>query len=111
MIMANDIIIGSQAITLEDAVKLNPDDIAVSGTIPFFCKGRDAARNTVLREPIVALLQIRKHKGCDSVSLDVNCRYAGGGHGNYCSTSDKNFSQKIVCPYSIDLPYALDLQY
>jgi len=80
----------------------------VTFTIP--CYGRDFDGNPVLREPVMAdviVSQSTEH----SISLNVKCVYNTGGHGQRCKAShpevDK-ISEGVNCPYSADVPYALD---
>ncbi len=80
---------------------------------PIECKGRDAFGNEVLAEPVKVNVRI-SNKGTESmISLDVECIYNTGGHGQRCKASHPKFDnivreKGIRCPYVCDIPYALE---
>ncbi len=77
------------------------------------CKGRDADRNEVLERAISVLLAIRRLGDGKTISISVNeCPYNTGSHGHRCKAShpgQDKVGRGVSCPYSLDLPYAMDI--
>ncbi len=78
-------------------------------TVP--CKGRDAAGQEVLAEPVLAEVSVSHRTGSSIISLDVRCPHNTGSHGQRCKAShpgkDK-VGDGVACCYACDLPYALE---
>ena len=73
------------------------------------CKGRDSDRKEVLANPENVKVEIYKKKNSNMISSIVECPYSVGAHGHGCRASHpENYKGDILCPYSFDLPYALD---
>ena len=66
------------------------------------CLGRNTIQEPVLQEPVNPIVYARQRD--NSIHIDVHCEYNAGPHGNSCLAS----GTQATCPYSIDLPYALD---
>ena len=76
------------------------------------CKGRDAEKKEVLTKSVGVKVKIDQANGDEkNISLSVKCKYNTGGHGQRCKAShpyvDK-VGEGIICPYSVDIPYAFD---
>lgn len=86
-------------------------DTEVEQVFTVQCKGRDREQKEVfVDKPFTA--EVRAHQRPDSsmICLDVACLYICGAHGGECSASKKK-NDLGHCPYSIDLPWAIDNQY
>ena len=79
-------------------------------TFAISCYGRDANGNTVLPEPVQIICNVRQSTEW-TISIDVTCPYSTRGHRERCKAShpetDK-IGEGVACPYSLDIPYALD---
>ena len=79
---------------------------------PILCKGRDIVGNETLKDPVEVEIKIYQSIGNNStISSEVKCPYNTGGHGQRCKASHPEFDKierSIFCPYSFDLPYALE---
>ncbi|MBR9705816.1 hypothetical protein GOV14_02155 [Candidatus Pacearchaeota archaeon] len=75
------------------------------------CKGRDEQRNEVLEEAVKVTVNVTP-SGESILSSSVECQYNTGSHGQRCKASHPEVDKQgkgIICPYSIDIPYAIDL--
>jgi len=73
------------------------------------CLGRRAPGIPALREPVDAVVHIRQ--AGNSISLDVNCIYNTGGHGQRCKASHPNVDKVgdgVFCAYAVDIPWHHD---
>ena len=68
------------------------------------CKGRNLNRREVLETPVKAVVVVHQSLGTNSICIDVQCVHSCGSHGGGCKAGGGEAS----CPYSIDLPFALD---
>ena len=75
---------------------------------PVKCLGRDHTRKPVLEEAVHVQVNIHQNPDSDTISSSVNCIHIHGSHSQYCNASGEGNTAKIVCPYSFDLPNALD---
>ncbi len=78
--------------------------------IPIQCFGRDASYQSTLTKPVFACVDVSSDG--EHISLNVQCRYNTGSHGQRCKASHPNedkVGDGVFCPYAIDLPYAPDL--
>lgn len=87
-------------------------DKYVEQNFPVECKGRDDEGNEVLDKPVAVNVKVYKSPGSSRISSLVECPYNTGGHGQRCKAShppgvDK-VGQGVICPYSFDIPYALE---
>jgi hypothetical protein len=78
---------------------------AITQNYPIKCKGRNEIGEEVLSTPIKVNVKISKESDSNMISSIVKCRYNDGGHGQRCTASGK---EKVNCPYSFDIPYALE---
>ena len=88
-------------------------DKYVTQKYPIECKGRNLLRKDVLSEPVRVLVEIFKSPDSNTISSNVECPYNIGGHGDRCKASHPEVDKKEVgvsCPYSFDIPYAIDKQ-
>ncbi len=84
--------------------------------IEFKCSGRDSKQKEILGKSdilVVAGAQITFREMCRGdlwITITINCPYNCGGHGDCCSLGEKCSPSRGqgVCPYSVDLPYAID---
>ncbi len=86
-------------------------DRAVEQTFPIQCSGRDREGNEVLPKPVDVQVRISKSVGCNTISTNVTCQYNTGGHGQRCKASHPRVDkiwEGVGCPYSLDIPYALE---
>ena len=86
-------------------------DSYVSVVFPIECKGRDSAGHLALKDAIDVKVKIYKRPGGSDISSLVECSYNTGGHGQRCKASHPEVDKEgegVICPYSFDLPYALD---
>ena len=85
----------------------------VEQIFPIECKGRNRAGIDVFDSPIKINLRIYKTPDSSIISSDVSeCPYNSGSHGHRCraavpKNTDKT-NEGARCPYSFDIPYALD---
>ncbi|MFC1640985.1 hypothetical protein ACFL2D_02975 [Patescibacteria group bacterium] len=78
--------------------------------IQFTCGGRNERGQSALQEQITVTLRVSLF-GTSMISLDVDCPHNTGGHGERCKAShpeQDKVGSGITCPYTIDLPYAID---
>jgi len=79
------------------------------------CRGRNFKGKEALRDPIEARITIYQRRGDkENISSLVDCPYNAGGHGQQCKSSHKHvdkITHGIICPYSFDIPYALEGRY
>tara|TARA_Y100000310_G_C20633372_1_gene789841 strand:- start:904 stop:1164 length:261 start_codon:yes stop_codon:yes gene_type:complete len=75
------------------------------GTFDLECNGRNGLGEEVLKSPLSISVSIHKKEGSNALSSVVHCRYNSGFHGEKCGLSD------AVCPYSFDIPHAIDKMY
>ena len=87
-------------------------DTYLEMAFPIQCHGRDASRKEVLLEPVAVKVRVSQHHGDEkNISLDVECPHNTGGHGQRCKASHPNtdkVGEGVGCPYSVDIPYAID---
>ena len=80
--------------------------------VPFQCKGRNHLGKSALEIPVSSEVVITPIKGDTlTISLNVNCTFNTGSHGQRCKAShpdQDNFGVDILCPYSLDIPYVED---
>lgn len=79
---------------------------------PIKCRGRNALGEEVLPKPVSAKVKVYQSPGDEkNISLSVDCVHNTGGHGQRCKAShpgkDK-VGEGVGCPYSADIPYALE---
>lgn len=83
----------------------------IEQTFSIQCKGRDKLGKEILGEPVDVKIKISNYRGSNIISSIVSCLYNTGGHGQRCKASHPNadkVSEGIICPYSFDIPYALE---
>jgi hypothetical protein len=83
----------------------------VEQNFPIQCKGRDPNGKEVLGRAADAVVNMHQSPGSNVISSSVTCPYNTGSHGERCKASRPKFDQVgkgIVCPYSLDIPYALE---
>jgi hypothetical protein len=84
----------------------------VTQIFPVECKGRDIKGNDVLEQPTPVNVTISKSPDSSMLSSTVACFYNTGAHGERCKAShpnqDKKYKNGITCPYSFDIPFALE---
>ncbi len=78
------------------------------------CRGRDSAGKEVLQNPVDVSVKISKSPDSNDISSMVECPHNTGGHGQRCKAShppgvDK-VGEGVGCPYSFDVPYALEIK-
>jgi hypothetical protein len=87
-------------------------DKFVEKTFDVKCKGRNSKGNNVLMTGEIVHVNIYKSPGSNSIESQVRCKYNCGSHGDECSASyqhlEKKPKKRIGCPYSFDVPYALE---
>ena len=82
-------------------------DKCIEQIFPIKCCGRDNKGEYFLEKSVDVTLTICQRLGNEEIiSSIVNCPYNAGGHGQRCIVSDSN--KKVDCPYSFDIPYALE---
>lgn len=88
------------------------EDAYLEIVFPVQCRGRDASGKEVLVEAVAVKVKASQHHGDEkNISLDVECPHNTGGHGQRCFASHPHtdkIRKGVGCPYSIDIPYALD---
>ena len=92
-------------------LKIMAIDDYVTQTYPIECKGRNKVGDEVLDVPVSVNVRIHKSPGSSMISSRVECPYNTGGHGQRCKASHRDFDkvgEGIGCPYSFDIPYALE---
>ncbi len=79
----------------------------IEARFPIKCKGRSPSMEEILEDAVdVMVLVSQCPDNYQSISLHVEgCPHNGGSHGGRCDASGY---KGVSCPYSIDLPYALD---
>lgn len=77
---------------------------------PIKCRGRDFQEKEVLVSPIDVKVTIYQKPGSNIISSLVDCQYNAGSHGQLCNASSlvNKTKEKVNCPYSFDLPHALE---
>ncbi|MFH1065228.1 MAG: hypothetical protein V1734_01855 [Nanoarchaeota archaeon] len=86
-------------------------DTEVEQVFKVQCRGRDREQKEVfVDKPFTAEVRAHQRPGTHLICLDVTCLYQCGAHGGECSASKKK-NDLGHCPYSIDLPWAIDNQY
>ncbi len=91
-----------------------PIDKYVQQVFPIECMGRDINGNEVLAEPVEVKVRIYKFLGNNTISSEVECPYNTGGHRQRCKASHPKIDKILLvgegvgCPYSFDIPYALE---
>lgn len=92
-------------------------DKYIEQRFPIKCYGRDYLGNEVLKEPVSVEVKIYQSNGSEEViSSNVYCPFNTGGHGQRCKAFHPEIDKLIeggkvfdaFCPYSFDLPYALE---
>ena len=86
-------------------------DEYVTQTYSIVCKGRNDVGDEDLDYPINAEVEIHKRPGSNIISSNVECPYNIGGHGQRCKASHPDIykvGEGVGCPYSFDIPYALE---
>ena len=82
----------------------------MTAIFPIQCWGRNADGDPVLNKPVDVELQVFKSSD-DTLTVNVKCPYNTGGHGQRCKASHPKVDKLgdgVLCPYSVDLPYAID---
>ncbi|MBS3107835.1 hypothetical protein J4468_02860 [Candidatus Woesearchaeota archaeon] len=88
-------------------------DEYVTQTYPIECKGRNEVGDEVLDTPVSVKVKIDKSMGSNMISSNVECPYNTGGHGQRCKASHPQVDKVgkgVGCPYSFDIPYALEVK-
>ena len=90
-------------------------DAYLEMVFPIQCRGRDRAKKEVLSEPVAVKVKVSQSIGDEkNISIDVECPYNTGGHGQRCKALhpkvDKVGKKGVGCPYGLDIPYALDMR-
>jgi hypothetical protein len=83
----------------------------ITQTYPILCRGRDKNGEETLEKAINAQVDIYKLSDSSTLFCVVHCIYNTGGHGQRCKASHPDVDkvgEGILCPYSIDIPYALE---
>jgi len=83
----------------------------MSKTYVIRCRGRDDRSDEVLDDSVKARIIISKRRRSNDISINVDCPYNTGSHGQRCKASHLNIDkigEGVLCPYSVDLPYAFD---
>jgi len=86
-------------------------DHFVKQTYPIECKGRNEIGDEALDAPVKVLVEVYKSQASNTISSIVRCLYNTGGHGQRCKASHPDvdkIGEGVGCPYSFDLPYALE---
>lgn len=85
-------------------------DKYIEQVFPIQCLGRNWLGRTVLSEPVAVKVHVIQSCGDEeNISLNVECLYNTGGHGQRCKASHPELDKVgdgAGCPYSIDIPYA-----
>lgn len=81
----------------------------VEQVYPIECNGRNARGEHALCVPVNVRVKIYKSPDSNMISSIVECKYNKGSHGEECSVT-KLSKEKVNCPYSFDLPYALEMR-
>jgi hypothetical protein len=87
-------------------------DCYMSVVFPIKCRGRDYDGKEVLKKPTDVKVKISKSPAGPYISLDVECSYNTGGHGQRCGVPDQDrekIGEGVFCVYSLDLPHAMDV--
>lgn len=86
----------------------------VEQIFPVECMGRDSNGNEVLAIPERVKVLIAKSPCSNTISSTVECPYNTGAHGQRCRAShpgqDKVLNG-VICPYSFDIPYCLEVNH
>ena len=88
-------------------------DEYVTQTYPIECKGRNEIWDEVLDIPVSVKVEIHKSPRSNMISSNVECPYNTGGHGQRCKASHPKVDkvgEGVGCPYSFDIPYALEVK-
>ncbi len=83
----------------------------IEQNFPIQCIGRDKSGKEVLSEAVDVEVRIYKRPDSNMISSSVKCPYNTGGSGQRCKASHPEVDKVgdgINCPYSFDIPYALD---
>jgi len=86
-------------------------DKVVTQTYPVECKGRNEVGDEVLATPVSVTIEVYQSRGSYIISSIVQCPYNTGGHGQRCNASHPGVDkvgEGVGCPYSFDLPHALE---
>lgn len=75
---------------------------------PIRCLGRNSERKPVLEKAVDVKVNIHKSPNSSLISSSVECKYIYGSHSQFCRASKQGDVAEIICPYSFDLPYAID---
>lgn len=73
------------------------------------CNGRDVNGNEVLTKSVEVELRIYQSQGSSTISCSNNCPYNLGEHWQNCKALNKEELRGGICPYSFDIPHAIDL--
>jgi hypothetical protein len=79
---------------------------------PIKCVGRNFQGREALKDPIDVEVTISKIPDSDTIESLVKCPYNTGGHGQRCKASHPDVDkvgEGVGCPYSFDIPYALEI--
>lgn len=82
-------------------------------SFPIKCKGRNSKMEECLTEAVKVTVKVSRSCG-NFISISPKCIYNTGGHGQRCKASHPKVDkvgEGVVCPYSLDIPYALDEKY
>ena len=83
----------------------------VTQTYPVPCAGRNVFGDKVLNELINVEVEIRQKIGSNMISSIIECKYNTGAHGQRCKACQPDINiigAGVMCPYSFDIPYALE---
>lgn len=95
------------------SLKVMTIDKYVTQNYSIKCKGRDRFGNEILGTPVDVTVKIHKSPGSNTLSSLVDCIYNTGGHGQRCKASHPDVDkvdEGVGCPYSFDIPYALEVK-
>jgi len=80
---------------------------------PIKCWGRDSKGEHTLEKAVKVEVQVYQIPNTNMISSSVSCKYNVGGHGQRCKASHPKVNKVgkgIICPYSFDIPYALEIK-
>ena len=88
-------------------------DRYIEQRFPIKCSGRNHKGERILDRPIDVKVVIYQRNGDEQniFSIIEECPYNTGGHGQRCKASHPEqgkVGDGVICPYSFDIPDALD---
>jgi hypothetical protein len=86
--------------------------VIIEQTFPILCKGRSGGGRETLRDPVSVQVRIYQREGENNISSEVKCVHNVGAHDERCGAIKSRglevFGPLPICPYSFDLPHALE---